>query len=135
MKWLTARRSSSVIARSWYQGIGYFTVTDHMYQPALIVYSKKWFDKQPPELQKILLSDVEADQKFGRDGVRGIKDGLLDNFRKANKTVCEMKPEQRAELKKATAGIFAKYRKKYGKRGKALFDAIEAGKKAWAAKK
>ena len=121
-------------ATSWYQGIGFFTTTRHMYQPALIVYSKKWFDEQPKEMQAILLAEAEGDQKFGRDGVRGIRDGLLENFKKANKTVCEMTEPQRDELKKATATIFDKYRKKYTKRGKPLFDSIIAGKKAWAAK-
>ena len=121
-------------AVSWYQGIEYFTVTDHVYQPAVIVYSKKWFDKQSDSLKAVLLADRESDQKFGRDGVRMIKDGLLDNFRKAKKTVCTMTPEQRGDLKKATSGIFSKYRKKYSKRGRPLFDAIIAGKKAWSAK-
>ena len=121
-------------ATSWYQGIKYFTVTDHVYQPAIILYSKKWFDKQTPDMKKVLLSNQKEDEKFGRDGVRLIKDGLLDNFRKAGKEVCTMTDAQRAELKKATAKIFSKYRKKYGKRGRKLFDAITAGKKAWAAK-
>ena len=121
-------------ATSWYQGIEYFTVTDHLYQPALIVYSKKWFDARPKAMQALLLENREADQKFGRDGVRNIRDGLLDNFRKAKKTVCEMTEAQRDELRTATAGVFGDYKKKY-KRGRALFEAIEAGKKAWAAGK
>jgi len=121
-------------ATSWYQGIEYFTVTNHVYQPAMLVYSKKWFDKLPKDMQALLLSNKEADQKFGRGGVRMIRDGLLDNFRKAKKTVCEMTDAQRGELKTATSGIFGSYKKKY-KRGKALFEAIENGKKAWAAKK
>jgi len=122
-------------AASWYQGIKYFTVSNHVYQPAIILYSKKWFDKQSPDMRTFLLSNQKEDEKFGRDGVRMLKDGLLDNFRKANKTVCQMTEAQQGELKKATSKIFSKYRKKYGKRGKALFDAIIAGKKAWAAKK
>ena len=121
-------------ATSWYQGIDSFTTTDHVYQPAIILYSKKWFDKQTDDMKKVLLSDRVKDQKFGRDGVRLLKDGLLDNFRKAGKKVCEMSDANRAELKKATSKIFAKYKKKYGKRGGKLFKAIEDGKKAWAKK-
>lgn len=119
-------------ATSWHQGVAYYTVTDHIYQPAVIVYSKKWFDQQPKELQAILLAGAESDQKFGRDSIRGIRKGLLDNFSKSQVEVCEADPKLKAEMKKATASIFEQYKKKASKDGKALFDAIVEGKKAWA---
>lgn len=122
-------------AVSWHQGVKYFTVTDHVYQPAVIVYSKKWFDKQSKEHQALLLSNVEADTKFGRDGVRSIRDGLLDNFRASKIEVCELTKEQREAYRKATEAIFGKYMAKASKKGKAMFQAVLEGKKAWAAKK
>ncbi|MCC7383843.1 MAG: TRAP transporter substrate-binding protein [Deltaproteobacteria bacterium] len=122
-------------AVSWYQGINSYTVTDHVYQPAIIAYSKKWFDKQPADVQKILLSNAREDEKKGRAGVRTLRDPLLENFKKAKITVCTVTPELRAELKQATAPIFEQYRKKAGKGGKPIYDAVLEGKKAWAAQK
>lgn len=122
-------------AVSWHQGVKSFTVTDHVYQPAVIVYSKKWFDKQSKEHQALLLSNVEADTKFGRDGVRGIRDGLLDNFRASKIEVCELSKEERDAYRKATESIFKTYMAKASKDGKAMLQAILEGKKAWAAKK
>ncbi len=122
-------------AVSWYQGIKYFTITDHVYQPAMIVYSKKWFDKQSKENQALLLSQAEEDTKFGRDGVRKIRDGLLENFRASKIEVCELTKEQRETYRKATEAIFGKYMKKASKKGKAMFQAVLEGKKAWAAQK
>lgn len=121
-------------ATSWYQGIEHYTLTNHIYQPAAIVYSKKWFDKQPKALQKIMLAGVEEDQEFGRQGIRAIRPGLVDNFRKSDIEVCEVSPELRAEMVKATQEVHEQFRKRATKRGKKLLDAIAEGKKAWAAK-
>ena len=122
-------------ATSWYQGVSSYTVTEHIYQPAMLVYSKKWFDQQPADIQKILLTGVEGDQAFGRTGIRAIRDGLIDNFKKSKIEVCEASPALRAEMKAATKDIFAKYRKDASADGKKLFDAIVEGKKAFAKQK
>lgn len=122
-------------ATSWYQGIDSYTLTEHIYQPALIIYSKKWFEKQPADIQKILLAGREGDQEFGRSGIRAIRDGLIENFRRSKKEVCEPSAELKASMKKATAGIFDDFCKRAGKDGKALCKAIRDGKKAWAKKK
>lgn len=121
-------------ATSWYQGVKYFTPTRHVYQPALVVYSKKWFDKQTPEHKKLLMANIEGYQKEGRQGVRKIRNGLLQNFVKAKIKLCKFSDAQRATLKAATSKIFPSYKKKTSRGGKALYKAIEDGKKAWAAK-
>ena len=118
-------------ATSWYQGIKYFTVTDHIYQPAMIIYSKKWFDQQPKDIQKILLTGGQEDTEFGRKGIRGIRQGLLDNFTKSKIEVCNASPELKKEMAAATKKIFDDYKKKASKDGKPLFDAILKGKADW----
>lgn len=118
-------------ATSWYQGISYYTLTEHIYQPALIIYSKKWFDEQPPDIKKIMLTGAEGDQKFGRNGIRAIRQGLIDNFTKSKIQVCEVDDKLRADMKKATKDIFGDFCKRASKDGKALCKAIEDGKKAF----
>lgn len=122
-------------ATSWYQGVSYYTDTDHIYQPAVLVYSKKWFDAQPKDVQKVLLDGVAGDEKFGRDGIRAIRQGLIDNFTKSKIEVCKPSPALVTEMKKATSGIFGEYEKKATKDGKALFKAIRDAKAAYAKKK
>jgi len=119
-------------ATSWYQGVKFFTPTHHVYQPAIVAYSKKWFDKQSKEHQKLLLENVDGYQKEGRQGVRKIRDGLLQNFVKSNIKLCKISDAQRAKLKAATSKVFGTYKKKTSKQGRALYKAIEDGKKAWA---
>lgn len=118
-------------ATSWYQGISHYTLTNHIYQPAMIIYSKKWFDKQPADIKKILLDGVEGDQKFGRNGIRSIRQGLIDNFTKSKIEVCKVSPKLKAEMVKATSKIFGQFCKDASPEGKKLCKAIVAGKKAY----
>jgi tripartite ATP-independent transporter DctP family solute receptor len=122
-------------ATSWYQGIAHYTVTDHIYQPAVVVYSKKWLDGQPDDVKKVLLAGGQEDAEFGRSGVRAIKQGLIDNFTKSKIEVCPASPELRTEMVKATKNIFPSYCKKASKNGKALCAAIEQGKAEFAKQK
>ena len=118
-------------ATSWHQGIKHFTNSRHIYQPAMLVYSKVWFDKQPKEIQEKLLAKADSDAKFGRKGVRAIAPGLLQNFTKSKIEVCNVDAALKAQMKAKTSKIFGKYRKRASKKGKALFDAILEGKKAF----
>ncbi len=122
-------------ATSWYQGVESYTLSNHIYQPGLIVYSKKWLDKQDKVLRSVLLGGVIKDEAFGRRGVRSIRKGLLENFTRAKISVCKTSPKLRKEMKAATASIFKKYRAEASPKGRALFDAIVEGKRMWAAKK
>lgn len=120
-------------ATSWHQAVTGYTDTSHIYQPGILVYSKKFFDAQSKETQALLLSNIKEDEKYGRDGVGGIRKGLLDNFANSGVKVCQPSAALTAELKKATAGVFKTYRDAASKEGKALADALVAGKKAFAA--
>ena len=48
------------MATTWYQGLDdderNLFLSKHSYQPGIVVYSKKWFDTLPADIQKILLS-------------------------------------------------------------------------------
>lgn len=86
-------------ATSWYQGVSHFTYTKHLFQPAMIVYSKKWFDKQPKSVQDVLVKTTE--EKSGMLRVRALTKPLLENFTHAGIKVC---PELTAEGRKAFEG-------------------------------
>ncbi|MFO0601172.1 MAG: TRAP transporter substrate-binding protein [Myxococcaceae bacterium] len=119
-------------ATSWYQGITHYTYTRHIYQPALMVISKKFFDAQSDDVKKALL--VRSDERAGIDGVRALSQPLLDNFTAAGKTVCKLTPEQTkayADKVKPVWDVFAK--KSPG--NKAILDVVLAAKKEFAAKK
>lgn len=59
--------------------LDHFTVTRHIYQPAAIVFSKRWFDTLPPDLQTL----VKSKKTLGPGGrvlIREEEKGMLENF-------------------------------------------------------
>jgi tripartite ATP-independent transporter DctP family solute receptor len=68
-------------ATGWYEGIKYYTISQHIYQPAVIMYSKRFMDKLPKDLRKILVGDERKETIEGRKSVRGMRDALLKHFR------------------------------------------------------
>lgn len=119
-------------ATSWYNGITHYSYTKHIYQPALMVVSKKWFDQQTDDIKKALL--VRSDEKAGIDGVRALTDPLLDNFKAASKTVCKLTPEASKGFASKVKPVWDAFAKK-APGNKAILDAVIAAKKEFAAKK
>lgn len=119
-------------ATSWYKGISHYTFTKHIYQPAILVLSKKVYDGLPADLQKIV--NVRTEERSGIDGVRALTEPLLDNFTAAKKTVCKLTPEQTKVWQDKARPVWDVYAKK-SPGNKALLDAILAAKKEFAAGK
>ena len=115
-------------ATSWYQAVDHWTVSDHIYQPAVIVYNKQWFDGLPDDLQKILLADRQKETDYGRDLVRKLHPKLVENLKAAGMTVCELSDAEKAEFAKKAKSVHDMFRKKSGKKGAALLDIVEKNK-------
>ncbi len=118
-------------ATSWYSGIDSYTYTKHIYQPALIVLSKKWFDKLPKDLQAELTKSDE--ERKGFELVRGLTGPLLENFKAAGKKVCTLSPAEQKRFADATHGVWDVYAKK-SKANKKLLSAVLAAKAEFAKK-
>lgn len=119
-------------ATSWYKGVTHYTYTKHIYQPGLMVVSKKWFDAQADDVKKALL--VRSDERAGIEGVRALTEPLLDNFKAADKTVCRLQPAAQKGFEEKAKAVWTVFGKK-SKGNKEVLDAILAAKKEFAAKK
>ena len=111
-------------AVSWYQAVDHFTVTEHIYQPALIVVNKKWFDSLPADLQGILVELGEKLTKKGRKKVRELGPALLDNFASQGVKVHRATASEKEAFKKATRGVWKIREGKASPMGKKLLDAL-----------
>jgi TRAP-type C4-dicarboxylate transport system substrate-binding protein len=116
-------------ATSWYNGIDSYTYSKHIYQPALIVLSKKWHDSLSPELQAVLTKTTE--EKEGLALVRGLTQPLLDNLKAAGKNVCTPAPAETKKLADASRKVWDGFAKKSAG-GKKLLDAVLAAKAEFA---
>lgn len=124
-------------AASWNQGIKHFSLTKHIYQPAVIIANKKWFDALPAEIQTAMMDAAtgakpgkKSLEQKGRFAVRALGKPLLGNFGK------QQPPVQVHELTAAERKVFRDLLvKTWPKRiaaatpkGKALFEAIQKAK-------
>ena len=118
-------------ATSWYQGIQYYNLTKHIYQPAMVVYNLEKWKALPPEVQEALSANRDALNKKGRKGVRKLTPLLLKNFTMAGKEVVKLSDSERAAFAVKTKSVATNYKKKANKDAKNLLSLIEKGKKAY----
>lgn len=98
-------------AASWHAETKYYTVTNHIYQPAAIVMSKIEFDKLPADVQKIVLGDQKKQAIAGRVGVRDMTPLLLDNFKSAKIELYTPNAAELAAFATATRPVYGKFTK------------------------
>ena len=115
-------------AASWNQAIDHFTVSEHIYQPALIFVNLEWFNGLTPDLQAALLKPASKLEKKGRKAVRALNPLLLKNFEKQNVKVYTLTEAEKQVFKDATRKVWDIRRAKASAEGKALLDAILAAK-------
>lgn len=118
-------------AAAWYVATKSFTLTQHIYQPAAIVYSRKWYESLPKDLQDLLTGDSEEVLKMEKRSFRSVQamgPQLVQNFRDAGIDVVELDSGELAKFKKATDGVDDKFRKRTSKAGKSLLKAIESAR-------
>jgi TRAP-type C4-dicarboxylate transport system substrate-binding protein len=108
-------------ATSWYSGIDTFTYTKHIYQPGVLLYSKKWFDGLPADIQAILLR--RDDEAAGFKGVRQLTGPLLENLKAADKQVCTLTPEQTKAFAERSKPVWDTFAKK-SKANKEMLDLV-----------
>lgn len=110
------------IAASWYKSAKYFTISDHMYQPALIVLNAEWFNKLPADLQAIVVDEGRALQARGRKAVRQIFPELVNILKAEHVQVYELTAQEKAVFEKAAQPVYSEFRKTHGARASALLD-------------
>lgn len=107
-------------ALGWSEQITHFSTTRHIYQPALIIMNKQWFDGLTPEQQKTVREEGAKLEAKGRKFVRKIKQGLMDNFKAAGVEVCELTDAERAVFRDKAQVVWKIREEQARKRNSAL---------------
>ena len=74
--------------------IDYFTMSQHIYQPAAIVYSKRWFETLPADLQAVLLEPKSLAAE-GRAAIRDEDAAMVENMSLFNVEVVQLTDAER----------------------------------------
>jgi len=113
-------------AAGFNSAITHWTVSQHTFQPGLVVMSRKGFwDKLPAELQEALSLDSDDIMKIQDRGIRGVESlgpQVMQNL--ADMGIKIHKPDL-GPWRKVASGVHDKYRKRTTKQGVALLDALK----------
>ncbi len=118
-------------AASWYQGIQYYSLTEHIYQPAIVMCNLKKFKDLPASLQRPMLQGREQWQKKGRQGVRELTPLLLENFVQAGKKVVALSPAEKKYFSQKSEKVYAQFKASASSEVLALLIRVEEGKKVY----
>ncbi|HUH01982.1 MAG TPA: TRAP transporter substrate-binding protein [Kofleriaceae bacterium] len=123
------------IAAGWTNSVKHLTLSQHIYQPAVIAFNQAWFDKLPADLQKVLIDEGRKIVPTGRMAIRRIIPDLIKIVEKQGVTVHRLTDAERAVFEAKTNGIGKRFRKSEGKQAAQILDLIEAGLKEYRAGK
>ena len=111
-------------AASWYQAAGHLTLSEHSYQPGIVVYSKSWYDGLPADLQRVLDNVPSSHTTEGREGVRRMEPILVRNLERFGIQVHEPTAQERQAFVQATRQVPNRVAAKAGGRGRQLLRAL-----------
>ncbi len=97
------------LAAGWIEPVTHYTLSRHIYQPAAILYSKKFMESLSPSLQAVVIGDPQKEANDGRVAVRALESELLQTIRDFGKEVVELTPEQRKAFVKATRDVHVQF--------------------------
>jgi TRAP-type C4-dicarboxylate transport system substrate-binding protein len=116
-------------AAALYMATTHWTLTRHIYQPAAVVYSRKFWESLPPDLQEVLNPDQEDVRKMEERGFRNIaalQPQLEKNFEEAQIKLTTLGASERKKFESAAQKVHDKFKKKTTKAGRQLLDAMKA---------
>lgn len=120
-------------ATNWVDSIKHYSLTRHIYQPAVLVASKKWFDRQDKRLQKVLMDPSYRDKetRSGRRLIRKLNEPLLQQFKLKKVQVHKVSDAELAAMAARAKKVHALFKKFGGPQGAKLLAAIEKGLAAY----
>ncbi|MGK0367039.1 MAG: tripartite ATP-independent transporter DctP family solute receptor [Thermoproteota archaeon] len=119
------------LAAEWHTAIKFFTITEHIYQPAAVVYSKKFWRKMKPAQQKILMGEGNGLAAPSRIAVRALGASLIETLKETGISVYKLTNDERSVFKKKTSGVHASVIKEIGGKAQVVYDLIKKGKIAF----
>ncbi len=118
------------LAAEWQTAIKHFSLTRHIYQPAAIVYSKKFWDTLTDDQKKILMGDGNNLAPGARTAVRSIEKNMIATLKKADVQVYEPSASEIAGFKAAASSVSGQVITKIGGESKQIYDKITKAKAA-----
>jgi TRAP-type C4-dicarboxylate transport system substrate-binding protein len=123
------------LAAEWQTAIMFYSVTNHIYQPAAVIYSKKFWDGLSADDKKILMGPGNGHAQEIRTNVRALGESLIQVLKESKVNVYSLSDSEKEAFKKAADGIAQEAIKSIGGDSAKIYALILEGKKAFKAKK
>lgn len=117
------------LAAEWYTAIKHFSLTGHIYQPAGIVYSSRFWKKVKGDDKKILLDRGISLAPESRAAVRALGDELITVLKDSGIKVYELSKSEKQKFKDILIPLHSELVKQIGGDAKKIFDIIQKAKK------
>lgn len=118
-------------AAQWTSATKYYSVTNHIYQPAAIIYNRAWYDALPADLQKVLLTPRTGLMQSSRAEIRALVPLLLDNMKAMKIQIYRPTATEIASFEASAKVARDAYLAKASASEKALYQQIQAGLAAY----
>lgn len=123
------------LAAEWQTAIKFYTVTNHIYQPGAIIYSKKFWDKINENEKKVLMGPGNGQAIVIRNNVRKLGSSLLDVLKESGVNTYTLTTVEKDVFIKASEGLAQQAVKDIGGEATQIYALIQDGKRAFKAKK
>lgn len=123
------------LSAEWHTAIKHFAVTEHIYQPAAILYSKAFWDKLSEEDRKIIFGPGNNLAAGGRAAVRAVGNELITVMQGSGIKIENLSESEKAAFRKAVDGIADEVVNAIGGDARKIYEVILEGKKQFKARK
>jgi tripartite ATP-independent transporter DctP family solute receptor len=117
------------MAAEWHTAIKYYTTSQHIYQPAAVLYSKVFFSKLNEAEKKTLMGEGNNLALKARTAVRKLESDLVGLLKQTGIEVTELSSSQKDAFKNAVSGINDQLVKEIGGKAPEIYATILAAKK------
>jgi TRAP-type C4-dicarboxylate transport system substrate-binding protein len=117
------------LAAEWHTAIKHFSMTGHIYQPAAIIYSNRFWKKVSAE-DKVILADRGRDlAPESRVAVRALGEQLVGVLESSGIKVHQLTNDQKESFKKVLVPLHSEMVKSIGSDAQLIYDIIIKAKK------
>ncbi|MGO2579103.1 MAG: TRAP transporter substrate-binding protein [Halomonas sp.] len=92
----------------------YMTETNHVYLPAVVIASKKFWDRLDADGQQMLIEACNESKLYHREVSRKMEEDVIQELVAAGMEVNTIEPEERARMVEATREVTEKYKAELG---------------------
>jgi TRAP-type C4-dicarboxylate transport system substrate-binding protein len=103
-----------ISATGWWDVLKYITISKHIYQPAVIVINKDFWDRLPEDIQKAVEKAMVDAQPKIRKALADFEPELIEAYKEKGNVVYFMTPEERNLFKEKTKNVEKEFANKFG---------------------